>query len=63
MFQLQQLAATREYWQPTEQRERERRARTAALVAAARRAERQAAPRLGGRPSFFPRLAGALRFA
>ncbi len=60
MMHMYELAATREYWQPIEQAQRECTARTAALVAAARRSDRSQADRTARRRAFIPRVAGAL---
>ncbi len=60
MMHMYELAATREYWQPVEQAQRERRTRTAALVAAARRTTRTEAAHPTTRRAFIPRVAGAL---
>ena len=60
MMHMYELAATHAYWQPVEQAVRERRARTAALVAAARRSERTQARQTATRRAFIPRIAGAL---
>ena len=60
MMHMQELAVTLPYWQPAEQAARERRAWTAALVAAARRTARTEAARPTTRRAFIPRVAGAL---
>ena len=60
MMHFQQLAATHAYRYPVEQAERERTARQARLVAQARAAQADTAPRATPRRSFVPRLAGAL---
>ncbi len=60
MMHMPELAATHAYWQPIEQAERERRARTAALLADARRSDHSEADRPTTRRAFIPRVAGAL---
>ncbi len=60
MMHMYELAATHAYWQPIEQAQRERTARLAALVAAARRSDHSEADRRTTRRAFIPRLAGAL---
>jgi len=60
MMHLMQLTATSRYWQPLEQRERERAAQRAALLKAARRGGEPTTPEPARPRSFVPRLAGAL---